>query len=134
MRSGATRDRRLSVLLHADRSSSTLEVSPASAAGNWRLADCRWDIPVGLHNELGRLSVRVFSLFRHGCWDLLHGSNGRMLGVPSENKGLVSGIIIGGFGLGAFIFSYVALAIVNPEGDKPELSVAGGKIFYPDQL
>jgi hypothetical protein len=31
-----------------------------------------------------------------------------------NNKGLVSGIILCGFGFGSFIFGFVAMAIVNP--------------------
>jgi MFS family permease len=32
-----------------------------------------------------------------------------------ENKGFVSGVIMSAFGMGSFIFSFVALAIVNPD-------------------
>ena len=34
-----------------------------------------------------------------------------------EKPGLISGIIIGGFGLGALVFAPLALALVNPEGE-----------------
>ena len=47
-------------------------------------------------------------------------------------RGVVSGVIVGGFGFGSFIFSFVSLAVVNPNGEDPELKVAGGKIFPPD--
>ena len=32
-----------------------------------------------------------------------------------DNKGVVSGIIIGGFGFGAFIFGFISTAIANPD-------------------
>ena len=36
-----------------------------------------------------------------------------------NKAGLISGIIIGGFGLGALVFAPLALALVNPEGESP---------------
>ena len=47
-----------------------------------------------------------------------------------ENKGVVSGFIIGGFGFGSFIFSIITTSIVNPDNLKPE-SVASSddKLF-----
>lgn len=33
-----------------------------------------------------------------------------------DNKGLISGIIMGSYGLGSFIFNIVATKIVNPNG------------------
>lgn len=47
-------------------------------------------------------------------------------------KGLVSGLIVGGFGFGSFIFGFIALAIANPNNEKPDTKVAGGKIFGPE--
>ena len=38
-------------------------------------------------------------------------------------KGTAGGIVIGGFGLGTFIFDFVATAIVNPENYKLENGV-----------
>lgn len=35
-----------------------------------------------------------------------------------ERKGLISGLIIGGFGFGAFLFNFVSTAIVNPDNLK----------------
>ena len=49
-----------------------------------------------------------------------------------NRKGLVSGIIIGGFGFGAFFFGYISYAIANPNNAQPTLEVEGGKIFAPD--
>lgn len=49
-----------------------------------------------------------------------------------NNKGLVSGLIVGGYGFGSFIFGFISLAVANPEGRKPDYEVAGGKIFAPE--
>ena len=35
-----------------------------------------------------------------------------------ERPGLISGIIIGGFGIGTFVFNLVCTAIVNPDDEK----------------
>ena len=35
-----------------------------------------------------------------------------------ERPGLISGIIIGGFGIGTFVFNFVCTAIVNPNNEK----------------
>lgn len=34
-------------------------------------------------------------------------------------KGLINGIIVGGFGLGSFVFSQIQLAIINPNKESP---------------
>jgi len=49
-----------------------------------------------------------------------------------KRKGLISGIIIGGFGFGAFFFGFISFALVNPENAEPDVEVDGGKIFGPD--
>ena len=41
--------------------------------------------------------------------------------------GIVSGVIIGGFGFGAFVFNFVMKAIINPNNEK----AVNGK-FHPD--
>jgi MFS family permease len=48
-----------------------------------------------------------------------------------NRKGMISGIIIGGFGFGAFIFGFISFAIVNPDNNSPTIEVPGGKIFSP---
>ena len=35
-----------------------------------------------------------------------------------NNKGLVSGLIVAGYGFGAFFFGFISTAIVNPENVK----------------
>ena len=37
-----------------------------------------------------------------------------------NNPGLISGIIIGGFGLGALVFAPIATSIVNPNGESAD--------------
>jgi hypothetical protein len=52
-----------------------------------------------------------------------------------NKKGLVTGIIVGGFGFGSFIFSFISTAIVNPHNLKPDAHVGEIKIFTdPDVL
>ena len=49
-----------------------------------------------------------------------------------EKKGLITGIIVGAFGFGAFFFGFISLALVNPNNASPDLEVTGGKIFKPE--
>jgi len=49
-----------------------------------------------------------------------------------QRKGLVSGIIVGGYGLGTFIFNFIALAIVNPNNEKASIVYDGEKYFGPE--
>ena len=42
-----------------------------------------------------------------------------------ENKGLVSGLIVGGYGFGAFIFGFVSTAIANPDNLSPAVPEDG---------
>jgi len=49
-----------------------------------------------------------------------------------KNKGFVSGVISCGFGLASFIYTFIAEAIVNPEGAKPTIQTTGGKIYAAD--
>ncbi len=44
-------------------------------------------------------------------------------------KGYVSGIIIAGYGFGAFIFNIIAQNIVNPDNLKPSLKIGHHKYF-----
>ena len=49
-----------------------------------------------------------------------------------ESKGLASGIILGGFGFGGFVFGMIGRAICNPENFRPESVAANGSIFYSE--
>jgi MFS transporter, OFA family, oxalate/formate antiporter len=42
-----------------------------------------------------------------------------------NNKGLVSGLIVGGYGFGAFIFGFISTAIANPDNLKTEVPQDG---------
>ena len=44
-----------------------------------------------------------------------------------QKKGMVSGIILTGYGFGTFIFSLIILGIVNPENYSP---IKSGDDFY----
>ena len=46
-----------------------------------------------------------------------------------NNKGMAMGIVVGGFGGGAFIFNQIQTAILNPENLAPE-----GEYFTDEQL
>ena len=53
--------------------------------------------------------------------------------LPAERKGLVTGVILGAFGFGAFVFSFVAQAVVNPDNVAAEL-LPDGKLIYPPEI
>ena len=38
-----------------------------------------------------------------------------------DQKGLANGIILGAFGFGSLVFSFLALAVINPENFKAEI-------------
>jgi hypothetical protein len=44
---------------------------------------------------------------------------------------MVSGIILGGFGIGALIFGFISTALVNPENAKP-IKYANGSFYSKD--
>lgn len=46
-----------------------------------------------------------------------------------HRKGLVAGVITGGFGFGSAIFIWLIYGIVNPEGLKPTEHINGGKYY-----
>ncbi|BFZ00817.1 hypothetical protein BsWGS_03856 [Bradybaena similaris] len=47
-------------------------------------------------------------------------------------KGLVNGLVVGGFGGGAFIFNQIQTAFINPDNLKPDLEFNGDKYFSQD--
>jgi MFS family permease len=51
-----------------------------------------------------------------------------------DRKGLATGLIIGGFGFGAFIFGFVSTAIVNPNNLSREIDPASGNAFFPEEV
>ena len=44
-----------------------------------------------------------------------------------ERKGLISGLVVGGFGFGAFIFGFISSAIANPDDE----TIPEGEEFFP---
>ena len=53
-----------------------------------------------------------------------------------KNKGLISGLTLGGFGFGAFIFGFITTAIANPNNLKPEVPSDGSTTdkLFPDSV
>jgi MFS family permease len=51
-----------------------------------------------------------------------------------NNKGLITGIIMGSYGLGSFIFNIVATKIVNPNGENADIKTADPNLnlFSPE--
>ena len=50
-----------------------------------------------------------------------------------NRKGMVSGIIVGGFGFGTFIFGFISTALVNPDNVEP-FQVPNGDVLYPFEI
>ena len=44
-----------------------------------------------------------------------------------HHKSLVGGIILAAVGISSFIFSFVALAIVNPQNKSPDIEISHGQ-------
>ena len=38
-----------------------------------------------------------------------------------ERKGLITGLILGGYGVGAFVFGGISTILVNPNGENPNI-------------
>jgi OFA family oxalate/formate antiporter-like MFS transporter len=53
-----------------------------------------------------------------------------------EKKGLVTGIIVGAYGFGSFIFTFLSAFLVNPDDVSPSICVTTGEsticYFTPD--
>jgi len=50
-----------------------------------------------------------------------------------ERKGVVTGVVLGAFGFGAFVFSFVSQAVVNPDNIQPE-RLADGRLIYAPEI
>ena len=57
------------------------------------------------------------------CWDYF-----------PESRGLVSGIIVCGFGLGSFVFNFVSTRIVNPENLQPLYDPFSKSEYYDSRV
>lgn len=54
-----------------------------------------------------------------------------------HKRGLISGLTIGGYGFGAFIFTFICKAVANPHGLKPSvISIEDGKTvkYYSSEV
>lgn len=58
-----------------------------------------------------------------------------------KHKGRVSGVILGGFGLGSSIFNLIITHLINPENESPNVNIEGNRYFdseisdrYPSTL
>jgi MFS family permease len=49
-----------------------------------------------------------------------------------ERKGLMTGLIVGSYGLGSFVFSFVSEALVNPEGGAASIKEGDISFFKHD--
>ena len=50
-----------------------------------------------------------------------------------DRKGMVCGLIAGGFGFGAFIYGFISTAIVNPD-DVDKVANDQGIKYYPEEV
>ena len=85
-------------------------------------------------------TVNTFEQFV-ACYALLYGAGIGICYLPPlgcgwewipDHRGFVTGAILGAFGFGAFIFSFVAQAIVNPDNEQAEELADGRLIYAPD--
>ena len=51
-----------------------------------------------------------------------------------HNKGMAMGVVVGGFGGGAFIFNQIQTAILNPDNTSPQVSSAISFNFHPEKM
>ena len=51
-----------------------------------------------------------------------------------DNKGVVSGLIIGAFGMGAFIFGFITEEICNPWNDERFVDPVNGNEYFPRRV
>ena len=51
-----------------------------------------------------------------------------------KHKGLVTGLIIGGYGFGSFIFSFVSTALVNPNNLSPTIPGPDNTTFFAPEV
>ena len=47
-----------------------------------------------------------------------------------HNKGMAMGVVVGGFGGGAFIFNQIQTAILNPDNTSPQVSSAVYQLIF----
>ena len=47
-----------------------------------------------------------------------------------ESKGLVTGIILGAFGFGSFVFGIISILVVNPSNARLTILSSNGSYFF----
>ena len=47
-----------------------------------------------------------------------------------ERKGMMTGLIVGGYGFASFIFAFLSTKLVNPNDMKPDIYDATNKVTY----
>ena len=50
-----------------------------------------------------------------------------------DKKGIVTGVVLGAFGFSSFIFSYLALSIINPDNVSPS-KLPDGHLIYSEEI
>ena len=50
-----------------------------------------------------------------------------------DQKGIVTGVVLGAFGFSAFVFSFVALAVMNPDNEDP-IILPNGHLIYSEEV
>ena len=83
----------------------------ASFATNFWVFMFLYSCGFGICNGLAvRIKLKSFKYIIpvYNCWKYF-----------PNNKGLASGIVLAGYGFGAFVFNFVSTAVVNPNNIKP---------------
>ncbi|XP_071165053.1 apicoplast pyruvate carrier 1-like isoform X1 [Mytilus edulis] len=103
----------------------------------------RWTTLIGSWISSGGVALTYFSVQK--SFELVVATYGLMFGlgvgiayaVPINcghkwfptHKGLVSGLVVAGFGSGAFVFDQIQTVFLNPENKEADLKVGGDKYF-----
>lgn len=87
-----------------------------------------------LPGSMGNTSLLIFTILYSMSFGIC---NGLAYTVPlrvawahfPNQKGTISGIIIGGFGLGSFIFGFVSTQLINPEKKRATVTLGRTKLY-----
>ena len=50
-----------------------------------------------------------------------------------NQKGIVTGVVLGAFGFAAFVYLFVALAVMNPDNEDP-IKLPNGHLIYSKEI
>ncbi|KAL4509365.1 hypothetical protein ABPG72_018296 [Tetrahymena utriculariae] len=95
---------------------------------------------IGLSTIISSFVLNIFPLFVLFYGFVFGILNGLLYMLPFNScylylphrKGLVSGVIVGGFGFGSTAFIWLIYSIVNPHNEKPSVLIDGVKYFSKD--